>query len=68
MEFNDPSLFTPTIKSNNNPFEFVEENAVKPGGELAMSGYETDSSDESDCSGIETSSAAGFFPIHPGRK
>lgn len=30
--------------------------------------FQTDSSDESDCSGIETSSAAGFFPIHPGRK
>lgn len=41
MDLNDPSLFTPTITaSNNNPFEFVQENAINNPGATGMSGYE----------------------------
>lgn len=42
MDLNDPSLFTPTITPDNNPFEFVEDSAVhdKPGATTVMSGYE----------------------------
>ena len=42
MDLNDSTLFTPTISSDDNPFEFVEESAIqnKPGAVSVMSGYE----------------------------
>ena len=43
MDLNDSSLFTPTIAPVSDPFEFVEESAVKKPGVVEMSGYEVSS-------------------------
>lgn len=51
MDLNDSSLFTPTITSNDNPFEFVEESRAdsKPGAVVTMSGYEVSSVTKTTC-------------------
>lgn len=65
MNLNDSTLFTPTIRaSDENPFEFERESGMREPRTRGMSGYDTDSSAESDCSEIEDSLATGFVPVH----
>ncbi|XP_073245268.1 oxysterol-binding protein-related protein 8-like isoform X2 [Porites lutea] len=66
MQKANPSVFSPTIVSNEDPFLFIDEAAEKPAAKIkdSYSGYESDTS-ESDEDEIEHQSAAGFYPIHP---
>lgn len=51
MDLKDSTLFTPTIRADDNPFEFVEESAIqnKPGAVSMMSGYEVSSVTKTTC-------------------